>query len=118
MKYLALITLSLILFSCENQGKKVVKEDVETEEVPESKIENVSIKGTIMSSNDSTPLSMAMILVPGTTNGTMSSPDGKFMINVPEGTKKLVFVMDGFEKGEVEVVSDGENTIYLASKAD
>ena len=118
MKYLALITLLLILFSCENQGKKVVKEDVETEEAPESKVENVSIKGTIMSSNDSTPLSMAMILVPGTTNGTMSSPDGKFMINVPEGTKKLVFVMDGFEKGEVEVVSDGENSIYLSSKAD
>ena len=40
------------------------------------------------------------------------------MINVPEGTKKLVFVMDGFEKGEVEVVSDGKNTVYLASKAD
>ena len=116
MKYLAIITLSLILFSCENQGKKVVKENVETEEDSETKVENVSIKGTIMSSSDSTALSMAMILVPGTTIGTMSGGDGKFMINAPEGTKKLVFVVNGNEKSEVEIILDEENTVYLKPK--
>ena len=116
MKYLALITLSLILFSCENQGKKVVKEDVETETAAKTKVKNVSIKGTIMSSNDSTPLSMAMILVPGTTIGTMSAGEGKFMINAPEGIKKLVFVMDGYEKAEVEINPEEENTVYLNPK--
>jgi hypothetical protein len=116
MKHLAIIALSILLFACENQGKKAVNEENQTEEASETQIENISIKGTVMSANDSTPLSMAMILVPGTTIGTMSGPDGNFMINVPEGTKKLDFVMDKYEKKEAEIKAEVKNEVYLTPK--
>jgi hypothetical protein len=118
MKYLAIITLALFIFSCENKGKKAVKEEAQIEESDQSEVQNINFKGTVKSAKDSTVLSMAFILVPGTTIGTMTGPDGKFMISAPEGTKKLAFVMDGYEKANVAVDVDKENDIYLRPKTE
>ena len=116
MKYLAIITLALFLFACENQGRKkeVVIESPEAQVTKE--VKNVNFTGVVLNAQDSTPVSMAMIMVPGTTTGTMSGPDGKFMISGPESTKKLTFAMQGFEGAKLDVTVGEDNTIYLTPK--
>lgn len=56
---------------------------------------------------------MAMIMIPGTSTGTMSGPDGKFSISAPEDTKKLTFAMQGFKGSNMNVTAEEGNTIYL-----
>ncbi len=117
MKKSILFIALVLLFACENKGKKVVKEPIETEEVAEAKVENVMIKGTVFSANDSTPLASALIILPGTTTGTISTTNGEFQISIPEGSKKILFAMDGYEKSVAEISPNRENKIYLMPKS-
>lgn len=116
MKYLAVITLAFFLFACENQGKKKEVSTNLTDKQETQEVKNVTFKGSVLNANDSTPISSAMIMIPGTTAGTISAPDGKFGISGPETTKKLAFAMKGYENASIEVKVDEDNTIYLTPK--
>ena len=118
MKYLAIITISICMLACENQGKKKQVAVPSSQEACESADESkkVTFKGTIRSAVDSSALSMAFVLVPGTTIGTMSDPNGNYQINAPDGTKKLAFVMDGYEKATVGVSPEEDRTVFLNPK--
>lgn len=116
MKYLAIITFILFISACENKGKKVVKEEAKEQTETSDATKNVTFTGTVLNANDSTPISSAMILIPGTTSGTISGPDGKFGISGPENTKKLAFAMNGFENANIEVKAGEEVKAYLIPK--
>ena len=71
------------------------------------------VKGIILSSVDSTPISGAFVIVPGTTIGSMSDPEGNFMIQVPEKTGKLALSAQGFESVNVDIDTGYQGRVYL-----
>ena len=65
--------------------------------------QTVQIMGTVTSSEDGLPIPGVTIFVKGTTLGTLTAADGKYMLSVPENNKTLVFSFIGFKTKEVEI---------------
>lgn len=114
--FLSVVLFVTVTIAC-NQTKKTHEKEPETKEsVQEVKAEPVTAKGKIVNSETGDGLDMAMIFVKGTTTGTMSGPDGKFVITAPTGAKKLVFSADGFEPLEVDIDGEKEMEVKLSPK--
>jgi iron complex outermembrane receptor protein len=62
-----------------------------------------SISGTITNKDDGSALAGVTVVAKGTTIGTISNLDGKYEINIPEGTQFLIFSYFGMETQEVAV---------------
>ena len=71
-----------------------------------------SITGTVTSAEDGLPLIGVTILVKGTSEGTATDVDGRFSIDVEEGTV-LVFTYTGFKPQEVIVGTASSYDIVL-----
>jgi len=93
----------------ENEPKAVA---AQKEEVAKS----VLVNGKVVSLETGKSVSMAFIIVKGTTTGTMSGPNGEFMIQTPVGSKKLVISADGFETYEADIVAKVEIVAKLSKK--
>lgn len=63
---------------------------------------DLSIEGTVRSSDDNETLPGVSVLVKGTTNGTVTDVDGNYKLTVPENAT-LVFSFIGYKKQEVAV---------------
>jgi TonB-dependent starch-binding outer membrane protein SusC len=61
------------------------------------------VTGTVTSGEDRLPLPGASVVVKGTTIGAATDLDGKFSLNVPEGSNVLVFSFTGFVDQEVSL---------------
>lgn len=97
----ARILFSLFLFFC------VVVVSAQTQK---------TITGTVLSSEDNSPLPGASVVVKGTSLGVSTDLDGKFSINVATNTKTLLVSFVGYQSQEV-AVSDGPLTIVLQAGA-
>jgi len=75
-----------------------------------------TVTGTVLSSEDNTPLPGASVVEKGTTNGTSTDFDGKFSLNVATDAATLVVSFIGYVSQEVAIV-DGELTITLQADA-
>ncbi len=75
-----------------------------------------AITGTVLSSEDSSPLPGASIVVKGTTIGASTEIDGKFTINVPQDATTLVVSFIGFQSQEV-AITGSPLTIVLQAGA-
>lgn len=60
------------------------------------------MKGTVKD-KDGVPLAGVNVVVPGTTHGAMTDIDGKYSIEVPEGTKSLTFSFIGMVPQEISI---------------
>lgn len=76
----------------------------------------VSVTGTITSSDDGAPLPGVNILVQGTTVGSVTDLDGNYTINAPQGAT-LVFSYVGYLSQEIEL-SAGQTTLDLVLQLD
>ena len=76
----------------------------------------VMVKGKVVSLETGKGVSMAIIIVKGTTTGTLSGPNGEFMIPTPAGAKKLVISADGFETYQADIVAKDEIVVKLSKK--
>ena len=56
-----------------------------------------TVTGTVLSSDDNTPLPGATVIVKGTNNGTSTDFDGKFTLAVEEGATTLVVSYIGYQ---------------------
>ena len=66
--------------------------------------QNQKVTGTVVSEEDGLPIVGASILVKGTTIGSISDLDGKFvMANVPASAKSLIVSYIGMKKAEVAI---------------
>ena len=75
------------------------------------------VTGTVISEEDGLPVVGASVVVKGTTNGTITDMDGKFVLtNVPSSAKTLMVSFIGMKTVETKLV-DGA-TIYLKSDAE
>ena len=63
------------------------------------------VAGTVIDGDFNEPLPFANILVKGTTKGTTSDFDGKYELELEEGTYTLVFSFVGYETKEVTDIS-------------
>lgn len=65
--------------------------------------QNTKVTGTVTSGEDGLPIIGASIMVRGTTVGTVTDIDGKFVLEVPEGGKVLQISYVGMKMQEVGV---------------
>ena len=75
-----------------------------------------TITGVIVDESDE-PLPGVTVLVKGTTIGTASDFDGKYSINVPEGSNELVFSFIGFKPITKEIGAEKSFNITLLEDA-
>lgn len=116
-KLILLIVLIAALFAACNQSKKTNEKEPEATEVQEQKpAEPVSVKGKITNQETGDAISMAIVIVKGTTTGTMSGPNGDFALQAPAGAKKLVISADGFEAFEADINSKEDMEVKLSPK--
>jgi len=62
-----------------------------------------SVRGTVTSSEDGLGVPGVMISVPGTTVGTMTDADGKYVLNVPANANTLIFTYVGMKRVETQI---------------
>ena len=73
--------------------------------------EQVTISGTVISSEDQQPIPGVNVVLLGTTNGTSTDMNGEYTITVPAENSTLVFTAIGFAKQEIGV--NGRTTINV-----
>lgn len=78
--------------------------------------QTVQISGTVTGSEDGLPLPGVNITVKGTTVGTITGSDGKYVLSVPTGAQSLVFSFIGFVTQEVPI--QGRTTVDIVLKQD
>lgn len=75
-----------------------------------------NIKGVVTSDTDGSAIPGVNVVVKGTTTGTITDIDGKYSINVPEGSNTLVFSFIGLQTQEVAI--GGQSVIDVTMTAD
>jgi hypothetical protein len=65
--------------------------------------QTVQITGTVTSSEDGLPIPGVTVLVKGTTLGSLTGADGKYILSVPTTANTLVFSFIGFKTLDVEI---------------
>ncbi len=75
-----------------------------------------SIRGTVTSSEDGLGVPGVMISVPGTTIGTMTDADGKYVLSVPAGANTLLFTYVGMKRVEAQIA--GRNVVDVVMAPD
>ncbi len=76
-----------------------------------------TITGTILDEENDEPLIGANILVPGTTIGTVTDLDGRFILEVPTDAKTLTISYTGYTTKEVSIEGVSVITVKLGSGA-
>lgn len=115
-RFLTVLLFAALIIAC-NQSKKT--KDIEHEGIAPQKEEvakPVMVKGKVVNQETGESVSMAIIIVKGTTTGTMSGPNGDFMIQAPVDAKKLVCSSNGFETFEADIVGKKEIEVKLSKK--
>jgi TonB-linked SusC/RagA family outer membrane protein len=76
-----------------------------------------AVSGQVLSSEDSSPIPGANVIVKGTTSGTITDADGKFTLTVPDPSNgMLVISFVGYESVEVQI--SGRSSIDVSLKSD
>lgn len=118
--FLLTVLFSAVIVACNQSKQNNEKEpEVKTEEV--QKVEEdkpIVAKGILLNVENDEPISMAMVMVAGTTTGSMTGPDGKFQIEAPAGAKQLFFSAQGFEGLKVDIDAEKEMTVKLKPKTE
>jgi hypothetical protein len=65
---------------------------------------------------DGSPLPGVTVILKGTTNGTVTNPDGVYTLTVPQNATTLVFTFIGMKSQEVQI--GNQSTIDVAMVAD
>jgi TonB-dependent starch-binding outer membrane protein SusC len=78
--------------------------------------QTVQIMGTVTSSEDKLAIPGVSVAVKGTTLGTITGADGKYLLSVPAGTQSLMFSFVGFRTQEVAIA--GKKTLDVVLEQD
>ncbi|GAF05044.1 SusC/RagA family TonB-linked outer membrane protein [Saccharicrinis fermentans] len=75
-----------------------------------------AISGKVVD-NYGDPIPGVSIIVKGTTSGTVSRPDGSYLLNVPQDAEIIVFTFVGMETKEIMIGDRSSINVMLASSA-
>jgi len=78
--------------------------------------QTVQITGTVTSSEDGLGIPGVTVSVPGTTVGTLTDLDGRYSLNVPEGSNVLAFSYVGMKRMEVDIT--GRTVVNVVMEPD
>lgn len=78
--------------------------------------QDVTVSGTVTSTEDGTALPGVNVLLKGTTNGTATDSDGKYSLSVPASGGSLIFSFIGLKTQEIEI--GGRTTIDIGLALD
>ncbi len=78
--------------------------------------QTVQITGTVTSSEDGLGIPGVTVSVPGTTVGTLTDLDGKYSLNVPEGSNVLAFSYVGMKRVEENIT--GRTVVNVVMEPD
>jgi TonB-linked SusC/RagA family outer membrane protein len=73
-----------------------------------------TVTGTVIGTSDSSPIPGVVVLVKGTSTGTVTDLDGKYSISAPSPQSILVFSLIGYQSMEVEVGNQSSIQISLS----
>ncbi|MFL5772258.1 MAG: SusC/RagA family TonB-linked outer membrane protein, partial [Flavisolibacter sp.] len=79
--------------------------------------QNQQVSGQITSSTSGLPLAGATIQVKGTTTGTTTDENGRFVLSVPSGFKTLLITYAGTSPREVSINNSGIINVALVEQA-
>ena len=115
-RILLILLFAAFVIAC-NQSKRTKEKEPEAVVAQKEEVaKTVLVKGKVVNLETGKGISMAFIIVKGTTTGTMSGPNGEFMIQAPADAKKLVISADGFETYETDIVAKDEIEVKLSKK--
>jgi hypothetical protein len=118
VKSILIIFSLLIIFGCKSRDESG-KSGVKSATTGKEKYVRVKIKGKVLNADDRTAIPGALIMVPGTTTGTVTDDKGQFIMQVQYAdTLKLVFAGMGFESVKLIVNPEIENIIFLKHTAE
>jgi len=78
--------------------------------------QTVQVTGTVNSSEDGLPIPGVTVSVQGTTMGTLTGNDGKFTLEVPQGSRILAFSYIGMKRQEIDIT--GKTVINVVMESD
>lgn len=76
--------------------------------------QNRTITGKVTDSRENKPLEGVSVLAKGSSKGTQTGADGTFSLEIPSGSKSLVFSFVGFATQEVQIGASNTIDISLA----
>lgn len=71
------------------------------------------VSGTVIDGEFTEPMAFANVLVKGTTTGTTSDFDGKYELELDEGTYTLIFSFVGYDSQEISEVVVKANEVFV-----
>ncbi len=76
-----------------------------------------SVSGTVTSADDGSTLPGVSVVIQGTSLGTTTDMDGKYVLSVPDGSKALEFSFVGMEKQTVAFTGQSVINVIMKSSA-
>ncbi|MDN3580259.1 carboxypeptidase-like regulatory domain-containing protein [Mucilaginibacter flavus] len=92
-----------------------IKEAFNDKYTPVSNYQNI-MTGVVVDKKDKSPLPGVSVRIKGTTTGTVTNAQGRFMLKVP-ANGKLVFNYIGYESDEISITAGSEVSVALAASA-
>lgn len=75
--------------------------------------QEITVSGTVVSSDNDEPLPGVSVVVKGTTSGTVTDVEGRYTLSVPDGSRVLVFSYVGYLSQEIAVGDRTRITVTL-----
>lgn len=117
--FLTVLITSLLVACNQSKQNKENEPEVKTEEVQKAEeAKPIVVTGILLNAENDEPIGMAIVIVAGTTTGSMTGPDGKFQIEAPAGAKQLSFSAQSFEGVKVNIDAEKEMTVKLNPKTE
>jgi len=110
------IVISLVISSFSLTKANGILTLQKTKELQKVLTKMVEIKGAIVDSATQHPIEMAFVVVTGTNIGTITDAEGKFVIGIPEGAKKLTFSAKGYKPIKASITINKDMAVKLAKK--
>jgi hypothetical protein len=108
------MTLGISSFSLTKTIVEIAQQ--KTKELQKVLTKTVEIKGAIIDSTTQKPIQMAFVVVPGTNIGTITDPEGKFVIGIPDGAKQLSFSAKGYKSKKAGITINKDMEVKLVKK--
>ena len=109
-----MMSLGISSFSLAKTTEKISQQ--KTKEFQNVLTKTVEIKGAIIDSTTQQPILMGFVTVAGTNIGTITDPEGKFVIGIPKGAKHLIFSAKGYKPKKESITIDKNMEIKLVKK--
>lgn len=109
-----IISLGFSSFSLTKTTDEISQQ--KTKDLQKVLAKTVEIKGAIVDSTTQKPIQMAFVTVAGTNIGTITDPEGKFVIGIPEGAKQLTFSAKGYKPKKESIITNKDMEIKLVKK--